>query len=341
MKNALLVTPLLLFAPALFAQVVPQLPADDPVALVGGQPISEEDLLHALGSQLLQLRNQEYEVKSKALESLIRHRVVEVEAERRNISADALIKREVDSKVADPTDGEIEAYFHGQNRSGVRLEDVKEQYRNTLKQLQMVKARQAYADSLRAKTEVTILLDSPSIDVPYDEARVEGSLDAPVAIVEFADFQCPFCQKTEATLKALLSKYDSRVKLAFLDFPLTEIHGQAEQAAEAARCAGEQAKFWEYHDDLFADQSKLDEVSLIARAHNMHLDEHAFSSCLASGKFKQDIQANRDEGIKIGVTGTPAYFVNGVFLSGALPQAEFEKIIDNELAGHVATARQP
>jgi protein-disulfide isomerase len=266
---------------------------------------------------------------------------VEVEAERRNISADALIKREVDSKVADPTDGEVEAYFLGQNRSGVRLEDVKEQYWNTLKQLKMVKARQAYADSLRAKTEVTILLDRPSIDVPYDEARVEGSLDAPVAIVEFADFQCPFCQKTEATLKALLSKYDGRVKLAFLDFPLTEIHGQAEQAAEAARCAGEQAKFWEYHDDLFADQSKLDEVSLIARAHNMHLDEHAFSSCLASGKFKQDIQANRDEGIKIGVTGTPAYFVNGVFLSGALPQAEFEKVIDHELAPHVASTRQP
>jgi protein-disulfide isomerase len=341
MKNALLVTPLLLFAPALFAQVVPQLPADDPVAMVGGQPISEEDLLRALGPQLLQLRNQEYEVKSKALESLIRHRVVEVEAERRNISADALIKREVDSKVADPTDGEVEAYFLGQTQSGVRLEDVKEQYRNTLKQLKMVKARQAYADSLRAKTEVTILLDRPSIDVPYDEARVEGSLDAPVTIVEFADFQCPFCQKTEATLKALLSKYDGRVKLAFLDFPLTEIHGQAEQAAEAARCAGEQAKFWEYHDELFADQSKLDEVSLIARAHNMHLDEHAFSSCLASGKFKQDIQANRDEGIQIGVTGTPAYFVNGVLLSGALPQAEFEKVIDHELAPHVASTRQP
>jgi protein-disulfide isomerase len=341
MKNALLVTPLLLFAPALFGQAVPQLLADDPVAMVGGQPISEEDLLHALGPQLLQLRNQEYEVKSKALESLIRHRVVEVEAERRNISADALINREVDSKVADPTDGEVEAYFLGQNRSGMRLEDVKEQYRNTLKQLKMVKARQAYADSLRAKTEVRILLDRPSIDVPYDEARVEGSLDAPVTIVEFADFQCPFCQKNKATLKALLSKYDGRVKLAFLDFPLTEIHGQAEQAAEAARCAGEQAKFWEYHDDLFADQSKLDEVSLIARAHNMHLDEHAFSSCLASGKFKQDIQANRDEGIKIGVTGTPAYFVNGVFLSGALPQAEFEKVIDHELAAHVASTRQP
>lgn len=341
MKNTLLITPLLLFVPAVFSQIVPQLSTDDPVAIVGGQPIPEEELLQVLGPQMLQLRNQEYEVKSKALESLIRHRVVEIEAERRNISPDDLIKQEVDSKVADPTDGEVEAYFLGQNRSGVRLEDVKEQYRNALKQLKLVKARQAYADSLRAKTEVSILLDTPSIDVPYDEARVEGSLDAPVTIVEFGDFQCPFCQKTEATLKALLTKYDGRVKLAFLDFPLTEVHGQAEQAAEAARCAGEQDKFWEYHDDLFADQSKLDEVSLVARAHSLHLDEHAFRSCLASGKFKQDIQANRDEGIKIGVTGTPAYFINGVFLSGALPQAEFEKVIDHELVGHVATARQP
>ena len=148
-------------------------------------------------------------------------------------------------------------------------------------------------------------------------------------------FEPKVLPSAEDTLKALLIKYSSKVKLAFLDFPLVQMHGDAEKAAEAARCAGEQGKFWEYHDDLFANQSKLDGASLIGGARNFHLDEDTFRSCLASGKFRQDIEANREEGTKAGVTGTPAYFINGVFLDGAQPQAEFEKIIDNELAMRV------
>src|SRR5262249_54625145 len=155
----------------------------------------------------------------------------------------------------------------------------------------------------------------------------------PVTIVEFSDFQCPYCKKSEETLGDLLAKYKGRVKLAYLDFPLREIHPQAEQAAEAARCAGEQGKFWEYHDTLFADQSKLDEASLAERARNLKLDERAFQTCLAGGKFKNSVEADIQQGNKIGVAGTPAYFINGVFLSGAQPQAEFEKIIDQALTG--------
>ena len=288
--------------------------------------------MQSLGPQLMQLRNQEYDTKNKALESLIRYKVVEAEAKIRNITPEKLIELEVDSKVAEPTEGEIEAYFLGQNRAGSRLEDVKEQYRTSLKQLKLVKARQAYADTLRAKMQVAVLLRAPAIDVAYDAARVLGNPNAPVTIVEFGDFQCPYCQKTEATLREVLSKYDGRVKLAFRDFPLVEIHARAEKAAEAARCAGEQGKFWEYHDSLFADQSKLDEASLIIRAQTLKLDEAAFKSCVGSGKFTRDIEADRQEGNKVGVSGTPAYFINGVFLSGAQPLQEFEKIIDNEPA---------
>jgi len=209
---------------------------------------------------------------------------------------------------------------------------VKDQFRANLNEVRIQKARRAYADSLRATIEVATLLRPPSVNVSYDRARVNGDPNAPVTIVEFSDFQCPFCKKSETVLKDLLAKYSGRVKLAYLDFPLREIHSQAEQAAEAARCAGEQGKFWEYHDSLFADQSKLDEASLIERAHNVKLDEKAFQSCLTSGKFKAGIEADLQEGAKAGVSGTPAYFINGVFLSGAQPAAEFEKVIDNELA---------
>jgi protein-disulfide isomerase len=327
MKKLLLTLPFLIFLVPAFSQSTTP---GNPVAMVAGQPISEQDLLDALGPQLMQLRNQEYEAKNKALESVIRHRIVEVEAKRRNISPEKLIEQEVDSKVADPSDAEVEAYFLGQNPGG-RLEDVKEQYRKDLKQLKLVKARQAFADSLRAKMEVAVLLRPPSIDVAFDPARVRGDPNAPVTIVEFSDYQCPFCKKTEPVLSGLLDKYRGRVKLAYMDFPLREIHSRAESAAEASRCAGEQGKFWEFHDSLFADATKLEDSDLIARVRALGLQEEPFRACLASGKFKGSVDADREAGIKAGVAGTPGFFINGVFLSGAVPAVEFEKIINREL----------
>jgi protein-disulfide isomerase len=307
--------------------------SDKPLAMVAGQPVSEQEVLDTIGpQQVMQWRNEEYEAKSRALESIIRHRVVEMEAKKRNISPEKLIDQEVDSKVSDPTEGEIQAYFLGQNRQGAKLEDVKDQIRKTLKQVKIIAARQAYADSLRHNVEVSVLLRPPSIDVSYDPTRVKGDPKAPVTIVEFSDFQCPFCKKTESVLSALLEKYRGKVKLAYLDFPLKEIHPRAESAAEAARCAGEQGKFWEFHDSLFADPSKLDETDLIERARTLGLKEEPFRTCVASGKYQSSVNADREAGIKAGVAGTPGFFINGVFLSGAQSQAEFEKIIDGQLS---------
>jgi len=232
---------------ASFGQTASQASSGDPVATVAGQPISEQELTETLGpQQSMQLRTQEYQAKSKALESLIRLKLVQAKAKKRGISPEELIKREVESKLADPTDGEVEAYFWGQNQTGVeKFDDVKQQYRTSLKQLKFLKARQAYADSLRAEFDVAVLLRPPSVEVAYDPARVKGeNPEAPVTIVEFSDFQCPFCKKSESTLNDVLTKYRGLVKLAYLDFPLGEIHPEAQKAAEAARCAGEQGKFW-------------------------------------------------------------------------------------------------
>ncbi len=336
MKISRLVLCLSLFlalAKANFCQSAPQSTSGNTVASVAGQSISEEELLETLGpQQVMQLRTQEYEAKSKALDSLIRLKLVQVEAKKRGISPEKLIQQEVEAKVADPADSEVEAYFWGQNRAGASFEEVKEQYRASLKQMKLQRARQVYADSLRAKMDVLVLLQPPSVTVAYDPARVKGDPRAPVTIVEFSDFQCPYCKKSESTLHELLAKYKGRVKLAYLDFPLREIHPQAESAAEAARCAGEQGRFWEYHDALYADQSKLDGAELLAQARALHLDEKSFQSCLDGGKFKSKIDADLAQGSKVGVAGTPGFFVNGVFLSGARPEADFEKIIDSQLA---------
>ncbi len=343
MRNALLSASLCLaLHQASYCQAQPKGGSGEPVAVVAGQPIFESDLEAALpAQQVMQLRNQEYELKSRTLDSLIRMRIVEAEARKAGIPAEKLLEQEVDSKVAQPTDGEVEAYYLGQSRPSARLEDIREQIRTGLMRLKVQKARQAYADSLRAKTEVVVNLRPPSVQVAYDAARVRGNANAPVTIVEFSDFQCPFCRSVQTTLRNVLAKYKGRAKLAYRDFPLREIHPQAQTAAEAARCAGDQGKFWEFHDALFADQSKLKEADLGAHAHALGLDEKSFQACLASGKYKPKVDADIQEAIKAGVGGTPAFFINGVFLNGAQPQAEFDKIIDNQLAlaGSGRTAR--
>src|SRR5262245_31864471 len=266
---------------ALFAQTSKQTSRSGPVAIVGGQPVTEQELQDAIGQQqMMQLRNQQYEVESKTLESLIKLKLVQAEAAKRGMTAEALVALEVDSKVVDPPDAEVEAFFWGQNRPGVRFEDVKEQFRSALKTMKIQKARSTYADSLRKTIDVKVMLRPPTVDVAYDPARVKGDANAPVTIVEFTDFQCPFCKQAESSLQAVMAKYGSKVRLAFMDFPLREIHPRAQEAAEAARCAGEQGKFWEYHDVLFADQSKLDKPALIESARGLGMNEQTFQSCL-------------------------------------------------------------
>ena len=333
-KGALLGALVCLAIPASsLAQPGPPASKSSPVATVAGQPITEDELWETLGpQQSMQLRNQEYEAKSKALENLIRLRLGQAEARKLGITPEKLVEREVDSKVPDPSDREVEAYFLGQGNANARFDDLKEQLRKNLKLLMTQKARQKYADSLRTKTDVVVFLRQPTVDVGYDPARVRGGVQAPVTIVEFSDFQCPYCKQSEPTLKDLLTRHRGEVKLAWRDFPLREIHPLAQTAAEAARCAGEQGKFWEFHDALFADQTKLKEADLVASARAIGLNDKSFRSCLASGKFKSKIEADLEDGRKAGVVGTPGFFINGVFLSGAQPQAEFERVIENQLA---------
>jgi protein-disulfide isomerase len=318
---------------ASFGQAPPHPNPDGLIAIVAGQPIYEQDLLPELAPKLLQLRSQEYQMKSKALEDLIGQRVIEAEGKKRGLSADKLLEQEVDTKVADPTDAEVEGYYLAiKSQLNQPFPEVKPTLQKAVKALKIQQARQDYADSLRAKIEVVVLLRPPKVEVGYDPARVKGDPKAPVAIVEFSDFQCPYCKKAETTMKDLLTKYNGRVKLAFRDFPLRALHPQAQVAAEAARCAGEQGKFWEYHDALYADQSKLDEPGLVEHARSLGLDEKSFQSCLKAGKFKSQIEQDVQEGSKAGVAGTPGFFINGIFVNGAQPEAEFEKIINAELA---------
>jgi protein-disulfide isomerase len=237
----------------------------------------------------------------------------------------------VNSKVPDPSDAEVEAYYLGRkDRINRSFADVKTQMRESLKQAKIQPLRQDYLKRLRADSNVVVLLSAPRVEVAYDPARVRGNPKAPVMIVEFSDYQCPYCHQVEPTVKEVLTKYGDKVSLSYRDFPLTAIHSQAEISAEASRCALEQGKFWEYHDQLFT-ASKLDKDALIEYARNLKLDDKQFSSCLTGEKYKADVDKDLQEGRKAGVTGTPGFLINGIALSGAQGQDAFARVIDDEL----------
>jgi protein-disulfide isomerase len=303
-----------------------------PIATVNGQPIYEDELMSLAGASLLELRNQEYKLQSDTLDKLVLNKLIEAEAKKKGLTSEELFEREVDSKIPEPSDDEAKGfYLAGKDAKTLPFDQIKSQVKRLLKTTEIQQAREKYADSLRAKADIIVLLRPPKLEIGYDAARVRGDEKAPVTIVEFADFQCPYCKSVQATLNALLVKYQGQVKLAYRDFPLRALHPQAQIAAEAGRCAGEHGKFWEYHDALYADQKKLSQSDLLETARRLGLPEKAIDSCLASGKFRAKIEQDIQEGTRAGVDATPGFFINGVFLNGAMPAAEFEKIINREL----------
>ena len=304
-----------------------------PLATVAGQPIYEQDLMSIAGPGLQDLHKQEYKLKSDALNQIIRKKVIEGEAKRRSLSSDDLLRQEVDSKIPDPSDEEAKGYYLAvSSQTTLPFDQIKPQVKQLLKGAEIQQAREKYADSLRDKTEVVILLEPPVVQVNYDPARAKGDANAPVTIVEFADFQCPFCSRVEPLLNDVLARYKGKVKLAYRDFPLASIHGHAEIAAEASRCALAQGKYWEMHDAMFADQSRLDEASLIKTAVGLGMDQKLFAFCVKSNNYKEPVQQDFRAGSDAGVNATPSFFINGEFLSGAQSVPDFAAIIDRQLA---------
>ena len=170
-------------------------------------------------------------------------------------------------------------------------------------------------------------------EVSEDDDPVKGSDNAPVTIIEFSDFQCPYCGKFyEETLPQITETYieTGKVKLVFRDFPLN-FHQYAQKASEAAECADEQGKFWEYHNILFENQDALTIDDLKQYASDLNLDTEQFNECLDSGKYEEEVKSDMEDGSSYGVSGTPAFFINGQLLSGAQPFSAFQSVIEQEL----------
>ena len=306
------------------------------VAEVNGAPILASELEQKVAGRLARLRQEEYEIRRQALEELIAERLVAAEASKRKLAPEELLRQEVDAKTAALPAAQVEAiYEQNQDRfAGQTRADALARIRDVVGQRAKTERRAAYDKELRAAARVAVRLEAPRGTVPVLPAGAPstGPADAAVTIVEFTDYQCPYCHRAQGVIDQVLSRYAGKVRFVHLDFPL-DGHPGAVPAARAARCAGEQGQFWEYHRSLMTAPGTLDEADLKGRASALKLNADAFGSCLSSGRHDDAIHASFRQGEELGVTGTPAYFVNGRMLSGARPVEAFTELIDAELAG--------
>jgi protein-disulfide isomerase len=201
-----------------------------------------------------------------------------------------------------------------------------------LKSLSYNTAKTAYVEQLKQAHGVVVSMPPPRSTVDTAGSPSEGPEKAAVTLVEFSDFQCPYCGQIYSTLKQIREKYRDQVRLVFMNFPLEQIHPDAEKAAEAGLCAADQGRFWEMHDLMFQAQGKLKVDDLKSRAAFLKLDPAAFNNCLDSGRNAARVKRDLYAGSRLGVSGTPAMFINGRFLPGAVGYAEIAKIIDEELS---------
>lgn len=291
----------------------------DPVAKLGNEIITIADLDEAVGGQL-------YEIRKQALDGLIRDRMLEAKAKKEGVpDAEALLKK----VVADPTDAEIQATYEQAKASGRELPPI-DQVKPQIVQYLRGQKTEAYIAQLRKEADVKVTL--PPYRVKIDPAGpAKGKDGAPITMVVFSDYQCPFCVKAEPTVAEVLKAYPDKIRLVFRDYPLP-FHPLAPKAAEASHCAEDQGKFWEMHDKMFGANGQIDVEALKKLAREIGLDGDKFDKCLLSGEKAGAVDANFKAGKKAGVNGTPAFFINGRLLSGALPLDEFKKIIDEELA---------
>jgi protein-disulfide isomerase len=302
------------------------------VAEIAGKPVTLAELEEALAPQLAQLDRQRQQLLVDGLDGLVEQKLLEAEAASRGVSVEDLFQSEIEAKAGEVTDADAQAFYEA-NKARINrpIEQMMPQIKNYLANQKRAELRDGLLAGLRAKHATRILLEPVRADVDDPTAPAKGPANAPVTIVEFSDFQCPYCTRVNPAIAQTLQVYGDQVRVVFRQFPLN-IHPQAQKAAEGSLCANDQGKFWELHDAMFADQRNLSVDQIKAKAAAVGLEAESFATCLDSGKYAPKVAADMAAGSAAGVSGTPALFVNGRFLNGAVPFEQIAKLVDDELA---------
>lgn len=309
---------------------------DRVVATFNGGKVTAAELEKEARPQLAELENKMFQTKRQVLEQMAMERIVKAEAAKANLSDQDYIRKRIDEAPVQPPTEAQERQFYERLKSGGQIppdatfESLKDRIAQALVNQQRQTQMQKVVQELQKQANLKIDLPQPRVQVAA-EGPARGPKDAPITIVEFSDFECPYCGAAHDTVEQVMSTYAGKVRLVYRQFPLS-FHPHAAKAAEASLCAADQGKFWEYHDVLFKNQKKLEPTDLKAHATEVGIDSQKFGQCLDSGDKKKAVDADQQAGLQAGVGGTPAFFINGIFLNGAQPIDEFKKVIDGELA---------
>jgi len=316
---------------------------DDVVAVIGGEPVSHDELLVAAALALeqsdaalrrcqIEAERGRHEALEDALQELVWQRLLDREAERTGSTATALLARVDES--AQPVGEQDIKTFYERNQARIRgtLEQTAGQIRAYLERQARQRARNEFFAALEQRFAVEYRLAPLRYEVAADGFPAFGPPDAAVTLVEFSDFECPFCARFLPTLERAKQVYAGKLRVVYRHFPLYSIHPRAQKAAEASLCAADQGKFWELHDLMFAEQGALEVTDLKEKARRLGLDGAQFDQCLDEDRYAEAVREDYRDGEALGVTGTPALFINGRFLSGAVPFESLAEIIDDELA---------
>lgn len=305
---------------------------NDVVAVVDGVEITDQELTIAAKDQLHKIEGQIYQIKRSVLDNLVEQKMLEVAAKKAGVSVDDYLKSEVDAKVTEPSEADLkEMYEARKNKDTPAFEVVKPQIVAYIKRTRQAQIEQDMYEKIRKDSNVVIKLEPPRVKIDISGQPSMGPESAPVTLIEVSDYQCPFCKRIQPTLDQVMQTYQGKIRRVFLDFPLS-FHADSPKAHEAAHCAGEQDKYFEMYHRIFGNQASIKVPDLKKYAQEINLDMSKFEQCLDSGKFTAQVQKNMSIGAASGVSGTPAFFINGVMLSGAQPFSSFKEVIDNELA---------
>jgi protein-disulfide isomerase len=299
------------------------------VAEIAGRKVTANELQEKQAGKLLQAQYKYYLAERDALDQFIDDQLLEMQAKKESVSLDELFKRHISIHVQEPTEDQLRFYYEGV-QTDEPYEKARSNIIDTVHQLRMKKARDAYIAELRTEYGVVIELSQPVAHVDAGNAPRLGPENAPVQIIEFADYECPYCQEVNEDLRRVREQFPNQVSLVYKDFPLP-MHPLAPKAAQAARCAGAQGKFWEYHDSLFQTK-KLQMSQLKEEARALKLDSARFDQCLDSGEQIAPVKKDSQEGLRLGLQGTPSFFINGHFMSGAIGYMKLRETVMQELA---------
>jgi protein-disulfide isomerase len=311
----------------------------DVVATVGSTSVTLADVDEQALSRpaadfgSLRLSQAVYEARRSGLDTIVGNLLIDAEAKARGVDRSVVVAKEISSKVSAPSEAEIAAWYQANPSrvQGAPLDQVRAPIRQLLAEQRTRLAREAFIDTLMAKTPVKITLEPPREKVADAGRPSRGPAAAKVEIIEFSDFQCPYCERAYPVVNQVLKTYGDKIRFVYRNYPLPS-HPNARPAAEAAACAAEQGKFWEYHNRLFEHQDKLGDTDLKEHAAAVGLEMGRFTTCVNTRKYQKDVDADIAAANEVGVTGTPAFFINGRPLEGAQPFEAFKEVLDEELS---------